>query len=65
MTDHAHSLCVALEYKIGVYLAEWNSARELALRIGHPVDKLNRTHCRGVQRLLEEHVGAIAEELAR
>lgn len=64
MTDRYYSLCVLLQYQLRLYLNEWSSARELATRLGRPVDELNKAHCIGVQKLLGEHVSAIAAESA-
>lgn len=49
-------ICASLEWKLGIYMAEWNAARELAYRMGKAGDDLTQAHLNGVLRLLREHL---------
>lgn len=55
MTD-PYVICASLEWKLGIHMAEWNAARELAYRMGKAGDDLTQAHLNGVLRLLREHL---------
>lgn len=61
MTDRLYSLCSSLEWKLGIHLAEWQAARELAYRMGKAGDELNQAHFDGVRKLLREHIVLLDE----
>jgi hypothetical protein len=49
-------ICASLEWKLGIHMAEWNAARELAYRMGKAGDDLAQAHLNGVLQLLREHL---------
>lgn len=49
-------ICQSLEWKLGIHLAEWNAARELAYRMGKAGEDLTQAHLNGVLQLLREHL---------
>ena len=55
-SDRLYARFASLEWKLGCHMAEWKAARELAYRMG---DELNRAHCDGVVRLLQEYLATI------
>lgn len=55
MTD-PYVICASLEWKLGIHMAEWNAARELAYRMDKAGGDLTQAHLNGVLRLLREHL---------
>lgn len=56
-----YCLCASFEWKLGIHLAEWKAARELAYRMGRHEDELNQAHFEGVLKLTREHLAAMED----
>lgn len=54
-----YCLCATFEWKLGIHLAEWKAARELAYRMGKHEDELNQAHFEGIVKLTREHLDAM------
>ena len=56
-----YSQCASLEWRLGVHMAEWQAAQQLAHRMGKPDDDINQAHLDGVLRLLREHLDLLED----
>jgi hypothetical protein len=57
-----YCLCSSLEWKLGIHMAEWQAALELAYRMGKSGDQIEKAHFDGVLRLLREHLALLNAE---